>query len=69
MNSRECRRSDRRDPVARHEVRPNAVNLKAVRAGIGAGLQALYSGVLDEEVSDRIAELLRKLDQQKDTSA
>jgi len=43
--------------------------LKAVRAGIGAGLQALYSGVLDEEVSDRIAELLRKLDQQKDTSA
>jgi len=42
--------------------------LKAVRAGIGEALQALYSGVPHEEVPDRIAELLRKLDQQKDTS-
>jgi len=42
--------------------------LKAARVGIGEALQALYSGVPHEEVPDRIAELLRKLDQQKDTS-
>jgi hypothetical protein len=51
------------------EVRPNADDLKWVRAGIGATLQALYFDVLHEEVPDRIAELLRKLDQQKATAA
>jgi hypothetical protein len=40
--------------------------LKAVRTGIGAALRTLHSEVLHEEVPDRIAELLRQLDQQKD---
>jgi hypothetical protein len=51
------------------EVRPNADGLKGVRAGIGTALQVLYSGVLREEIPDRIAELLRKLDQQKESAA
>jgi hypothetical protein len=49
-------------------------DLKAVRIGIGTTLQALYSDVLREELTDRIAELveeldqrLKQLDQQKDT--
>jgi hypothetical protein len=42
-------------------------DLKAVRAGIGAALQALYSDILREELADRIAELVQQLDQQKDT--
>jgi Anti-sigma factor NepR len=48
-------------------VRPNADGLKGVRAGIGAALQVLYSGVLREEIPDRIVELLqKKLGQQKE---
>jgi hypothetical protein len=43
------------------------VDLKAVRTGIGAALQALYSEILREELADRIAELVRQLDQHKDT--
>jgi hypothetical protein len=50
------------------------VDLKAVRTGIGAALQAIYSQILREELADRIAELvqqldqrLKQLDQQKDT--
>jgi hypothetical protein len=39
-------------------------DLKAVRTGIGQALRALHSKVLREEVPDRIAELLRQLDQQ-----
>ena len=49
-------------------------DLKAVRTGIGAALQALYSDILQEELADRIVELLqqldqrlKQLDQQKDT--
>ena len=49
-------------------------DLKAVRVGIGAALQALYSDILREELADRIAELvgqlddrLPPLDQEKDT--
>jgi Anti-sigma factor NepR len=41
-------------------------DLKAVRTGISAALRTLHSDVLREEVPDRIAELLRQLDQQKD---
>jgi hypothetical protein len=50
-----------------------SADLKAVRIGIGAALQALYSDILREERTDRIAELVQeldqrlKLDQQKDT--
>jgi Anti-sigma factor NepR len=39
-------------------------DLKAVRTGIGAELRTLHSGVLREEIPDKIAELLRQLDQQ-----
>ncbi len=67
MNCRECREPDKRDGVGPHETRPNAsLDLKAVRAGIGAALQTLHSDVLREEVPDRIAELLCQLDRQKD---
>jgi hypothetical protein len=45
------------------ETRPNAsLNLKAVRS-IGAELRTLHSDVLGEEVPDRMAELLRQLDE------
>jgi hypothetical protein len=44
-----------------HDEAP--VDLKAVRAGIGAALQALHSEILREELADRIAELVRQLDQ------
>jgi hypothetical protein len=65
-NSEEHRQSDIRDWADRHAMRPSADNLKAVRASIGEALRALHSGVLREEVPDRIAELLR-VDHQKDT--
>ena len=44
-------------------------DLKAVRTGIGAALRTLHSDVLREEVPDRIAELLKRLDQQKDADS
>jgi hypothetical protein len=47
------------------EVAP--ADLKAVRTGIGAALRTLHSDVLREEAPDRIAVLLRQLDQQKGT--
>jgi hypothetical protein len=39
-------------------------DLKAVRAGIGTALRTLHSDALREEIPDRIAQLLRQLDQQ-----
>ena len=39
-------------------------DLKAVRTGIGAALRTLHSDVLREEVPDRIAALLRQIEQQ-----
>jgi hypothetical protein len=39
-------------------------DLKAVCTGIGQALRTLHAKVLQEEVPDRIAELLRQLDQQ-----
>jgi hypothetical protein len=39
-------------------------DLSAVRRGTGAALRTLYSDVLNEEIPDRIAELLSQLDQQ-----
>jgi hypothetical protein len=44
-------------------MRPNVNELKAVRTGIGAAVRALHSEVLREAVPDRIAELLRQVDQ------
>jgi Anti-sigma factor NepR len=39
-------------------------DFEAVRTAIGTALRSLHSNVLNEPLSDRIAELLRQLDQQ-----
>jgi len=68
-NRRECRESDTRNGVAARATRPDAeLDLDAVRTGIGAAIRTIHSAVLREEVPDRIAELLRQLDQQNDAS-
>ena len=64
FNVRHFRRLLERETV---EVAPT--DLKAVRDGIGAALRTLHSDVLRGELPDRIAELLRQLDQQKDTDS
>jgi anti-sigma factor NepR-like protein len=65
-----CREPEKRDGVGPHGTRPDAgFDLKAVRTGIGAALRTLHSDVLREEVPDRIAELLKRLDQQKDADS
>jgi len=43
---------------------PAPTALKAVRMAIGQALRTLHSDMLREKVPDRIAELLRQLDQQ-----
>jgi hypothetical protein len=64
------REPDKRDGIGRLGTRPNAgFDLKAVRTGIGAALRTLHSDVLREEVPNRMAELLRQLDQQKGTDS
>ena len=62
VNRGEYREPGKRDGVGRHGTQPNA-DLKAVRTGIGAELRTLHSGVLRAEVSHRMAELLKQLDQ------
>jgi hypothetical protein len=65
-----CRASDKRDGVGPRRAGPDAgFDLKAVRTGIGAALRTLYSDVLRDEVPDRVAELLRQLDQEKDADS
>jgi hypothetical protein len=65
MSYRKRRESDIPADVGPLEKRPDAnVDLDAVRAGIGTALRVVHSGVLREEVPDRIAELLKQLDQQ-----
>jgi len=44
-------------------LRPRS-QFDSVRAGIGSALRSLYSDVLHEPLPDRIAELLRQLDEQ-----
>jgi hypothetical protein len=69
MNRQECRESDKRDGVGPCGTRPSAeFDTKAVRVGIGAAIRAIHSDVLGEEIPDRIAELLRQLDEPKDGS-
>jgi len=52
------------------ETPPDAgADLKAVRAGIGAELRTLHADLLREGVPDRIAELLKQLDQLKGTDS
>jgi Anti-sigma factor NepR len=41
-------------------------DLKAIRTAIGAELRRLYSNMLREEIPDRMAELIRQLDQLKE---
>jgi Anti-sigma factor NepR len=65
-----CRKPDKRDGVGAHGTGPDAdFDLKVVRTGIGAALRTLHSDVLRDEVPDRVAELLRQLDQQKDADS
>jgi hypothetical protein len=45
------------------EAKRAPADLKAACTGIGAALRTLHSDVLREEVPDRMAELLRQLDQ------
>jgi gentisate 1,2-dioxygenase len=60
------RESDQRDGTSRCEARHFAgFDLQAVRTGIGAAIRTMYSEVLREEFPDKIAELLRQLDQQR----
>jgi Anti-sigma factor NepR len=64
-NLRPCRESDKQDSVGGHRTRPDAgVDSEAVRIGVAAALLAIHSDLLREEVPDRIAELLRQLDEQ-----
>jgi hypothetical protein len=66
MSYRQSRASDKPVDVGPRATRPDAnVDLDAVRAGIGVALRTLHSGVLREEVPDRIAALLKRLDQQE----
>ena len=58
-----------RRPLERETDEMASAGLKAVRTGIGAALRTLHSDVLREEVPDRIAELLKRLDQQKDADS
>jgi hypothetical protein len=46
-----------------HRLRPRS-HFDSVRAGIGSALQSLHSDVLREPLPDRIAELMRQLDEQ-----
>jgi Anti-sigma factor NepR len=51
--------------IGRHGARPRArSHFDAVRAGIGTALRSLYSNALNEPLPERIAELLRQLDEQ-----
>ena len=70
MNRQECRESDERDGRGPCGTRSSAeFDLKAVRAGIGAAIRTIHSDVLREEIPDRIAELLRQLDEPKDVGS
>ena len=65
MNRQACREPDKRGGVGRHERRPTAdFDLEAVCTGIGVAIRTIHSDLLREEVPDRIAELLRQLDEQ-----
>jgi Anti-sigma factor NepR len=67
MNRQECRETDKHDGRGPHGTRLGTESdLKAVRAGIGAAIRTIHSDVLREEIPDRMAELLRQLDEPKD---
>jgi hypothetical protein len=60
MSYRKRRESDKRHDVGRPDANVDSI---AVRAGIGTALRTIHSGVLREDLPDRIAELLKQLDQ------
>ncbi len=63
------RESGKRDAAGRHGTRPNAdFDLNAVHTGIGTAIRTIHSDILREEVPDKIAELLRQLDQDADNA-
>jgi hypothetical protein len=45
-----------------HRPRPRS-HFDSVRAGIGSALRSIYSGVLDEPLPKKIADLVKQLDQ------
>jgi hypothetical protein len=47
--------------------RPNA-DLEFVRAGIGKGLRALYSDIVSEAIPENLTDLLKRLDQPKNSN-
>jgi hypothetical protein len=64
MSYRKRRETDKPHDVGQPETRPDGNgDAAAVRAGVGAALRRIHSGVLHEELPDRIAELLKQLDQ------
>jgi hypothetical protein len=70
MNRQECRESGNRDGRGPSETRPRAESdLQAVRAGIGAAIRTIHSDVLREEIPDRMAALLRQLDEPNDVGS
>ena len=70
MSYRERRESDKPADVGPYQTRPDPnIDLGALRAGIGTALRVIHSGVLREEVPDRIAELLEQLEHQDAGSA
>jgi len=70
MNYRKRQKPDKGDDVGRCGTPPDAGSeLEPLRTGIGAELQKLHSDLLREELPDRIADLLRRLDQQRDADS
>lgn len=66
MRYRKRRESDKPHDVERPDANGDSV---AVRAGIGTALRRIHSGVLHEELPDRIGELLKQLDQRQTDQA
>jgi Anti-sigma factor NepR len=60
MSYRKRRESDKLHDVGRPDANGDSA---AVRAGVATALRRIHSGVLHEELPDRIAELLKQLDQ------
>jgi hypothetical protein len=67
IGQRLFRRKPRRSRLVGME-RPAGFDLKAVLTAIGAELRRLHSDVLREPIPDRMAELLRQLDQPTESS-
>ena len=67
MKRSECEASEKCEGAGPPARRPNALDMKAMRSGIGAALKEIYSDVVGDEIPDRLVELLKQLDQKNDT--